>query len=403
MHHLSLPRFISSRVTGRENSLLQSDLAANREALERAIRGKSVLVIGGAGSIGSSFIRALLPYRPGRLYVVDTNENGLTELTRDLRSSRGLPVPAEFLTYPVSFSEPVFEKIWRREGPFEVVANFAAHKHVRSEKDQYAIEAMLENNVLKARQLLDLLAMRPPERFFCVSTDKAANPVNVMGATKKLMEGLVLAYAGQLHATTARFANVAFSNGSLPAGFLERLAKGQPLSAPSDVRRYFVSPKESGEICLLACLLGRPGEIFFPRLEDAGMKTFSDIALDLLDELGYEPLLCSSEEEARQAMTACASTRQWPVYFFSSDTSGEKAFEEFHTGEEEVDWGRFSSLGVISNAPRHSLSEVTAWCEALSGLFQHEDVTKADIVALLTGFIPSFEHRETGRGLDSRM
>ena len=337
MHHLSLPQFISRHVTGREESLFRRDLADNREALERAIRGKSVLVIGGAGSIGSSYIRALLPYRPARLCVVDTNENGLTELTRDLRSRSGLHMPSDYLSYPVNFAEPVFEKIWRREGPFDIVANFAAHKHVRSEKDQYAIEAMVENNVLKARQLLELLAQRPPEHFFCVSTDKAANPVNVMGATKKLMEELVLAYAGQLHATTARFANVAFSNGSLPAGFLERLAKGQPLSAPADVRRYFVSPEESGEICLLACLLGRPGEIFFPRLEEAGMKTFSDIALDLLRELGYEPLLCSSEEEARAAMSACAGTRRWPVYCFSSDTSGEKAFEEFHTGEEEVD------------------------------------------------------------------
>jgi FlaA1/EpsC-like NDP-sugar epimerase len=398
-----LETFISRHVTGREESLFRADLEANRRELAERIGGRSVLVIGGAGSIGSSYIRALLPLRPARLVVVDTNENGLTELTRDLRSRRGLPVPVDYLTYPINLGDTVFEKMLLREGPFDIVANFAAHKHVRSEKDPYAIEAMVENNVLKARRLLELLLQSPPEHFFCVSTDKAANPVNVMGATKKLMEEVIMAYAAELPVTTARFANVAFSNGSLPAGFLERLMKGQPLSAPSDVRRYFVSPEESGEICLLACMLGRPGEIFFPRLEEADMKTFSDIALNLLTELGYEPLLCSSEEAAREAMSDCIGTRRWPIYCFCSDTSGEKAFEEFHTGEEEVDWERFAALGLICNAPRRPLAEVSAWCESLSNFFKRETVTKADIVALLSELIPSFEHLETGRSLDSRM
>lgn len=396
--------FITDHITGRQESLFAKDLEANRESLAEAIDGKSALVIGGAGSIGSSFIKAMLRFCPARLFVVDTNENGLTELTRDLRSSEGLNIPATYLPYPINFGDAVFEKILRNEGPFDIVANFAAHKHVRSEKDQYSIEAMIENNVLKAKHLLDLLLEFPPQHFFCVSTDKAANPVNVMGASKKLMEEVILAYSARIPITTARFANVAFSNGSLLAGFLERLMKRQPLSAPLDVKRYFVSPEESGQICLLACMLGHSGEIFFPKLEEAGMKRFSDIATNFLQELGYEPLLCASEQEARSAaMNLGSSSSHYPVYYFSSDTSGEKSFEEFFTESEEVDLNRFQSLGVIKNAAKKDFGEIHVMFQALSSIFAKDRISKEEIVRLLSDFIPNFEHIETGKSLDGKM
>ncbi len=399
-----LDAFIARHVTGRSESMFAADLAAHDAELRAAVEGASVLVIGGAGTIGSSFVRALLPYRPARLVVVDLSENGLTELTRDLRSTHEQYVPADYLTYPISFGDAVFERMLRHEGPFDIVAHFAAHKHVRSEKDRYSIEAMVENNVLSTARLLDLLLDAPPRHFFCVSTDKAANPANVMGASKKLMEEAVLAYASELPATTARFANVAFSNGSLPAGFLERIAKGQPLSSPSDVRRYFVSPAESGQLCLAACILGSPGDILFPRLESPTMLTFSSIADALLAELGYTPDHCSSEDEARaKAAARHPDDTTWPVYYFESDTSGEKSFEEFHTEDEDVDLERFGALGVVHGQATYDVPGIRALGSSLRDLFAQPDLPKDAIVTELTRLVPSFHHVETGKSLDQKM
>ncbi|MDJ0335934.1 MAG: polysaccharide biosynthesis protein [Rhodoglobus sp.] len=401
---LDLESFIAKHVTGRDESLFAADLAAHEDELREAIAGRSVLVIGGAGTIGSSFIHALLPFEPARLFVVDLNENALTELTRDLRSVAGQFVPDDYKTYPISFGDPVFARMMRREGPFDVVAHFAAHKHVRSEKDRYSIEAMLENNVMNTVALLELLLEQPPQHFFCVSTDKAANPANVMGASKKLMEEAVLAYSSLLPAVTARFANVAFSNGSLPAGFLERITKGQPLSAPHDVRRYFVSPAESGQLCLLACVLGAPGEIFFPELDEPRMLTFSTIADALLRDLGYEPVLCASEDEAREAAARhVAGDSTWPVYYFASETSGEKPFEEFFTADEEVDHARFDSLGVIAGSTHNDVASIRSTIADLRTLFESPDLAKGAIVETLTRLVPSFHHVETGKSLDAKM
>ena len=304
----NLYQFISKYVTKRESSMFVADIDNNRELLTEKIRDKSVLVIGGAGSIGSSFIKAILPFRPGSLVVVDTNENALAELTRDLRSTRGMYIPEDFVTYPMDFSSPVFRKMFVARRGFDIAANFSAHKHVRSEKDIYSVEALLQNNVIHARQLLDLLSEYPPEEYFCVSTDKAANPVNIMGASKRIMEDLIFSYSDSFPVKTARFANVAFSNGSLPAGFLERINKLQPLSAPSDVKRYFVSPEESGQICMMACILGENRAIFFPKLEEAQMMTFDAIGTALLHEHGYEVLECSTDEEAIEKAGGSAVT-----------------------------------------------------------------------------------------------
>ena len=404
MNFINIPNFISTHITQRQQSLFQKDLRQNNATLTQRINGKSALIIGGAGTIGSSFIRALLHFKPSRLYVIDINENGLTELTRDLRSSSDLNVPEDYKTYPINFGDPVFEKLMRKEGAFDIVANFAAHKHVRSEKDHYSIEAMINNNVIKAKALLDLLVEMPPERFFCVSTDKAANPVNVMGASKKLMEEVILSYAQKIQITTARFANVAFSNGSLLYGFMERLMKQQPFSSPSDVKRYFVSPEESGQLCLLACMLGESGDIFFPKLGEQQMKIFSDIATALLKELGYGIHLCATDEEAKaKAAQLTKDSKNYPVYYFKTNTSGEKMFEEFYTDKEEVDLDLFKELGVIKGAAQKTMPEIEEMFKKLKDLFAGQDLDKEAIVLLLAEFIPNFAHIETGKSLDQKM
>lgn len=406
MHfNLNIDTFIRNHVTSREESLLHPDFEKYNKQLKTRITGKSVLVIGGAGTIGSSYIKAILKFNIAKLVVVDINENGLTELVRDLRSSGEYNIPEEFITYPVNFGDTVFEKLFRHHGPFQIVANFAAHKHVRSEKDIFSIEAMIENNVLRARKLLDLLLQFPPEHFFCVSTDKAANPVNIMGASKKLMEELIMAYSDRLPIKTARFANVAFSNGSLPLGFLERMQKKQPWSCPRGIRRFFVSPQESGELCLMASIMGESGDIFFPKLDEVkDMIPFDQIAIDLLHTMGLEPDVCQTEEEARQkTMLLNESSTSYPVCFFGSDTSGEKAFEEFFTENEILDMDSFINLGVVKNSKKRSIHEIDDIFAQLSTLFASEQVTKSAIVDILKQYLPNFGHIETGKGLDSKM
>lgn len=399
-----LSSFISKYVTKRPESMFLSDMEKNKDELSRKIKGKSILVIGGAGSIGSSYIKAVLPYEPKTLVVVDINENALAELTRDLRSTKGMFVPEDYIPYPMDFASPVFEKMFRSRGGFDVVANFSAHKHVRSEKDIYSVEALLQNNVLHAKKLLDLLAEFPPEEYFCVSTDKAANPVNIMGASKRMMEDIIFSYSDRFPVKTARFANVAFSNGSLPAGFLTRISKQQPLSAPSDVKRYFVSPQESGQICMLACMLGANREIFFPKLEEAQMMTFDAIATALLREYGYEVLQCDSDEEAIEKAEALrAGSKYYPVHYSGSNTSGEKAFEEFYTDQETVDMVRFSSLGVITGKEMPDADKVDAVLKELNAAFEKPDLQKEEVVEIIKRYLPNFEHIEKGKSLDSKM
>ena len=398
----NVEQFIGESVTGRKESLFKKDLATYHDAIQEQVGDKSVLVIGGAGTIGSSFIKALIKYNPKKLVVIDINENGLTELVRDCRSRNDISLPKDFKTYPINFGDKVFEKIFKQEAPFDIVANFAAHKHVRSEKDAFSIEAMIENNVMKAKKLLELLLQFPPKHFFCVSTDKAANPVNVMGASKKLMEEVILAYSDTLKITIARFANVAFSNGSLFAGFIDRIMKQQPISCPSDVKRFFVSPQESGEICLSACVLGESGDIFFPKLdEERDMVSFAGAVEPFLNKLGFEIDICSSEIEAKEK-AANLNSNKYPVYYFTSDTSGEKLFEEFYTEEEELLMDKFENLGVIKNAKRRTRVELDTIIYDLENFFSN-DVNKADIVNLLNKLLPNFQHIETGTSLDQKM
>ncbi|MDO5571743.1 MAG: polysaccharide biosynthesis protein [Bacteroidales bacterium] len=401
---LNINKFISKHVTGRSESMFLNDINVNKSILSKEIKDKSLLVIGGAGSIGSSFIKALLPFQPSKLIVIDLNENGLAELTRDLRSTYGMYVPEEYRTYTMNFADPLFERIFKEENGFDIVANFSAHKHVRSEKDKYSVRALIENNDIKAKQLLDLLNQFPPKHFFCVSTDKAANPVNIMGASKTVMEEMIMAYSKNFKITTARFANVAFSNGSLPAGFIDRIMKKQPLAAPSDVKRYFVSPEESGQICMLACILGKTGEIFFPKLGAEKMITFSSICSSLLAELGYKTKEFDNDEDAKKfAFEMPEDSSVYPVVYFKSDTTGEKSYEEFFVDGEKINNNRFSALGVIEETKTKSIQEIESFFLKLNNIFSKEDFTKEDIVNAIKEFIPNFEHIELGKNLDQKM
>ena len=401
---ININSFISENITSRSTSMFASDIEANKEILVQEIEGKSLLIIGGAGSIGSSYIRAILPFKPSKLVVIDLNENGLVELTRDLRSTHGMYVPEEYRTYTLNFADPIFERMFRKEQGFDIVANFSAHKHVRSEKDEYSVQALIENNVIKARKLLDLLAEYPPKHFFCVSTDKAANPVNIMGASKRIMEDMIMGYTSKFKVTTARFANVAFSNGSLLSGFIDRIMKKQPLAAPCDVKRYFVSPEESGQICMLACVLGHNGEIFFPKLSEETMITFSSICDKFLAALGYEKKECVTEEEAKKyAAEMSEDSKVYPVIYFKSDTTGEKDYEEFYVSGEQLNMSRFSSLGVIEGVQKRPMYELDIFFDELEEVFHRKSFTKLDIIAVIKRFLPNFEHVEKGKNLDQKM
>lgn len=399
-----LKKFIADHVVCRSTSIFAVDIEANRRVLQTEIEDKSVCVIGGAGSIGSSFIRAMLPFKPSKLIVIDLNENGLVELTRDLRSTYGMYIPTEYRTYTLNFDDPIFERIFYHEKGFDIVANFSAHKHVRSEKDKYSVQALIENNDIKAKRFLDLLTIYPPKHFFCVSTDKAANPVNIMGASKRIMEDMIMAYTSKFKVTTARFANVAFSNGSLPDGWLQRVTKKQPLAAPTDVKRYFVSPEESGQICMLACILGKNGEIFFPKLGEKQMLTFSSICDEYIKAIGYDKKDFVTDEEAKQFASKMEfNDKEYPVVFFKSDTTGEKTYEEFYVPGEKINMDRFASLGVIEEVEKRPMSEIEIFFDEMKTIFADPNFTKEEVVKAIKRFIPNFEHEEKGKNLDQKM
>ena len=402
MLNFNIDEFIKQHITKRPSSYFLPDIESKKEKLSAEIKDKRVLVIGGAGTIGSSFVKAILPFKPLSLVVVDYSENGLTELTRDLRS-QDIYMPDEYITYPFDFGGKVFAKMFRKRN-FDVVACFAAHKHVRSEKDHLAIEAMVNNNVFNTKKLIDLALESKPKHFFSVSTDKAANPVNVMGGSKKLMEKVLMAYTDELKICTARFANVAFSNGSLLAGFIDRMMKRQPLSSPNDVKRYFVSPEESGQLCMLACLLGESSDIFFPKLDESQMMTFSDIAELFLKEIGLEPEYCESEQEAKTIAKKWNGTNgSYPVYFFKTDTSGEKSFEEFYTKNDKIDMTSYAALGVVKGSEVPAKEDITKTLEEFTEMFNSENVDKAKVVSLISKYLPDFNHIETGKSLDQKM
>ena len=378
----------------------EKDILKSKKVLSNNICKKNILVIGGAGTIGSNYIKQILKNKPLKITVVDINENGLTELTRDLRSSNLLDYNPEYITYPVNLLSDTFDKIFNSES-WQVVANFSAHKHVRSEKDKISVEALIKNNVYGAIKLLNLCEQNPPKYFFSVSTDKAANPVNIMGASKSLMEKLILSKKKNFRVSTARFANVAFSNGSLLDGFIHRLNKQQPLSCPSDIKRFFVTPEQSGQICLLATFLGDTGNTFFPKLDfHKDQIYFKEIALDFLKKNGFEPELVKSEKEAKE-FDFDSNPSKYPIYFFKTDTSGEKTYEEFYTEKEDYEINKYDALGFIKTPDIEiSFEDLEADFE---NVFNNLSSEKSDIVNVIKKYVPDFMHIETGKHLDQKM
>ncbi len=378
----------------------ESDIQKSKDFLTSQILDKAILVIGGAGTIGSNYIKEILKYKPSKITVVDFNENGLTELTRDLRSSKLLDYNPVYISYPVNLLSDTFDKVFNSH-KWDIVANFSAHKHVRSEKDKISLEALVKNNIYGAIKLLNLCEKSPPNHFFSVSTDKAANPVNIMGASKSLMEKIILSKKNKFRVTTARFANVAFSNGSLLDGFIFRLNKKQPLSCPSDIKRFFVTPEQSGQICLLSTFLGDSGNIFFPKLDfHKDQIYFKQIALNFLEKNGFDPVLVTSEKQAKEFNFEYNSSK-YPIYFFKSDTSGEKAFEEFYTEEEEYVTNLYDSLGFIKTPDINiSIEDIKS---DFDKIFNNPNISKLDIVNIIKKYVPSLEHIETGKNLDQKM
>jgi FlaA1/EpsC-like NDP-sugar epimerase len=390
-------------VIGRTNELFGSDIQTFSGELNDTVSKSKFLIIGGAGSIGQAVTREIFKRDPEVIHVVDISENNMVELVRDLRSTLGYG-SGEFRTFAIDCGSVEFEALMTEEGPYDYVFNLSALKHVRSEKDPYTLMRMIMVNVFNTIKTLRLAKKMNAKKYFCVSTDKAANPVNMMGASKRIMEMFLMRESLTQDISMARFANVAFSDGSLLHGFNQRIAKKQPFSAPNDVRRYFVTAQESGELCLLSGLLGNNRDIFFPKLsEHLHLITFSEIAVRYLRERGYEPYECESEEEARDRADELIANKQWPCYFFNSDTTGEKDFEEFFTDNEDLDMERFETVGVIKNQPDFDETKLDDFMNGIETLKKKGTWTKDDIVKLYFGLLPEFAHKETGKYIDQRM
>jgi FlaA1/EpsC-like NDP-sugar epimerase len=388
---------------GRDRPLFDADVLGHAQQLSALVAGGRFLVIGGAGSIGQAVTREIFKRDPKVLHVVDISENNMVELVRDIRSTLGY-IDGDFSTFAIDCASREFEALLNAGSGYDYVLNLSALKHVRSEKDPFTLMRLIEVNVLNTIKTIDLARARGARKYFCVSTDKAANPVNMMGASKRIMEMFLMRASLDLPISTARFANVAFSDGSLLHGFNQRFAKRQPISAPNDVRRYFVTPQESGELCLLSCLLGENRDIFFPKLsEHLHLTTFSDIAVRYLNELGFEPFECTSEDEARDRAEELIKQKKWPCFFFSSDTTGEKDFEEFFTNQETLDMSRFESVGVIKNAPVFDAALLQHFTETIESIKLRPSWDKPELVDLFNQMIPDFAHKETGKYLDGRM
>lgn len=391
------------QLIGRSEALFEHDIARHEKTLSEMVSSSRFLVIGGAGSIGQAVTREIFKRKPKVLHVVDISENNMVELVRDVRSTLGY-IEGDFSTYAIDCGAPHFDALMKWSGGYDYVLNLSALKHVRSEKDPFTLMRMVDVNILNTNKTIDLAKEYGASKYFCVSTDKAANPVNMMGASKRIMEMFLMRASESLPISTARFANVAFSDGSLLHGFNQRFAKRQPISAPKDVRRYFVTPQESGELCLSSCLLGENRDIFFPKLsQKLHLITFSDIAVRFLDGLGYEAYECASEDEARDRAAELIAQRKWPCYFFNSDTTGEKDFEEFFTDKEVLDMERFECLGVIRNNPAYDANALDGFLASIAAMKGRGLWNKLELVDLFNKMIPDFNHKETGKYLDGRM
>ncbi len=388
---------------GREVNLFDNDIDIHSNDLSKSINNSRFLVIGGAGSIGQAVTKEIFKRNPKALHVVDINENNMVELVRDLRSSIGY-IDGDFKTFAVDCGGPEFEALISKEESYDFVFNLSALKHVRSEKDPYTLMRMIMVNIFNSKRILNLTKKNGLKKYFCVSTDKAANPVNMMGASKRIMEMFLMQESENIRISMARFANVAFSDGSLLHGFNQRLSKRQPISAPNDIRRYFLTPQESGELCLMSGLLGQNKDIFFPKLnENLHLITFSEIAIRYLELMGYEPFECESEDEARGRSSQLIKNNKWPCYFFESDTTGEKDFEEFFTQKEVLNLEKFDGIGILKNNLSFDTKKLDSFSSSIKDLRQKGSWSKDSLINLFCDLIPDFSHKETGKYLDDRM
>ncbi len=388
---------------GRSEALFTADIDSHRAELAAAVEASSFLVLGGAGSIGQAVTKEIFKRNPQKLHVVDISENNLVELVRDIRSSFGY-INGDFQTFALDIGSREYDAFIKADGQYDYVLNLSALKHVRSEKDPYTLMRMIDVNVFNTDKTILQSLEKGAKKYFCVSTDKAANPVNMMGASKRIMEMFLMRRSLDMPISTARFANVAFSDGSLLHGFNQRIQKRQPIVAPNDVRRYFVTPQESGELCLMSCIFGENRDIFFPKLSEAlHLISFSDIARKYLKNLGFEPYECDSEDEARALALTLPAEGKWPCLFTSSDTTGEKDFEEFFTDNETLDLARFTNLGIVKNEPTFDPALLALFESSIGEMKAELNWNKDDIVKLFFQMIPDFGHKETGKYLDSKM
>jgi FlaA1/EpsC-like NDP-sugar epimerase len=388
---------------GRSEGLFEDDIANNNSELLTVVSKSSFLVIGGAGSIGQAVTKEIFKRNPAKLHVVDISENNLVELVRDIRSSFGY-ISGDFQTFALDIGSVEYDAFIEADGNFDYVLNLSALKHVRSEKDPFTLMRMIDVNIFNTEKTIQQSIAKGTKKYFCVSTDKAANPVNMMGASKKIMEMFLMKYSNDITISTARFANVAFSDGSLLHGFNQRIIKKQPIVAPNDIKRYFVTPQEAGELCLMSCVFGENRDIFFPKLsESLHLITFAEIAVKYLNALGYEVDECESEDEARQKINNPSSPKKWPCLFTKSDTTGEKDFEEFFTNHEVIDMNRFQNLGIIKNEIALESTKIETFSRAISAFKDKRKWSKEDLVNLFNYMIPEFDHKETGKYLDAKM
>ncbi|MCW4446389.1 UDP-N-acetylglucosamine 4,6-dehydratase [Vibrio splendidus] len=388
---------------GRTDALFTQDIASHEAELSRIVSGSRFLVLGGAGSIGQAVTKEIFKRNPKKLHVVDISENNMVEVVRDIRSSFGY-IDGDFQTFALDIGSIEYDVFIKADGQYDYVLNLSALKHVRSEKDPYTLMRMIDVNVFNTDKTIQQSIDAGVKKYFCVSTDKAANPVNMMGASKRIMEMFLMRKSEEMAISTARFANVAFSDGSLLHGFNQRLLKNQPIVAPNDIKRYFVTPQESGELCLMSCIFGENRDIFFPKLSEAlHLISFADIAVKYLEQRGYEPHLCESEDEARELAKTLPSQGKWPCLFTSSDTTGEKDFEEFFTDKETLDMERFANLGIIRNAPLYQQELLNLFESTIGQMKSDREWSKEQIVELFFTMIPDFGHKETGKYLDSKM
>ncbi|MGB4448644.1 MAG: UDP-N-acetylglucosamine 4,6-dehydratase [Cloacibacterium sp.] len=388
---------------GRVKPLLTNDISTFDNELKNLVQNNRFLVIGGAGSIGQAVTKEIFKRNPKKLHVVDISENNLVELVRDIRSSLGY-IDGDFRTFALDIASPIYDAFIKADGAYDYVLNLSALKHVRSEKDPFTLMRMIEVNILNTLKTIKQAKDKGVKKYFCVSTDKAANPVNMMGASKRIMELFLMRESKTMPISTARFANVAFSDGSLLHGFNQRIQKRQPIVAPNDIKRYFVTPQESGELCLMSCLLGENKDIFFPKLsEELHLITFAEIAVKYLKELGYEAHECTSEEKARTLIKTLPQEGKWPCYFTNSDTTGEKDFEEFFMDGEVLDMSRFQNLGIVKSSLTYEDENLDHFLQKINQMVAEQKWEKSEIVDLFHQMIPDFNHKETGKYLDAKM